>query len=165
VIATKNLFSPSRAEVESTPSPVAGPVAPHPPPAPKPFLQGVVIREASATAYLEDPNSKRVAGYRVGDSITGGTVESITSDRVVLKRPDGLLEIKLKDPSKPRPVAAEAPGQPAPPRPGAPPPQPGVAPPQAGVQGAPPVPGSPARPGLLRRLPRPLVGRDAAPQQ
>ncbi len=169
-IAAKNLFSPTRTEVVSAPAgSLVGAVSPPAPPAPKPFLLGVVIGDTTI-AYLEDPTSKRVAGYRVGDSITGGTLESITFDRVILKRGDGVLEVKLKDPAKPRPapVLVEGPG---PTRPGAVVPgvaQPGLAPGAAqavpGVQ-APAVPGAPAPPGVIRRLPRPLVGRDATPQR
>jgi hypothetical protein len=168
-IAAKNLFSPTRTEVVSVPSGVvAGAVAPPAPPQPKPLLHGVVIGE-TAVAYLEDPASKRVAGYRVGDRIAGGTLESITGDRVILKRVEGVVEVKLKDPAKPRPPMPEGPGAAKPGTvPGAGPagtaPQPGAPAPGTGVQ-APAVPGAPTPPGVIRRLPRPLVGRDVAPRQ
>jgi hypothetical protein len=166
-IAAKNLFSPTRTEVAASGA-VAGAIAPPAPPAPKPLLHGVVIGE-TAVAYLEDPTSKRVASYRVGDSIAGGKLESIAADRVVLRRSDGMLEVKLKDPAKPRPALAEAPGAV---RPGVVPgaaqpgtaPQAGAAAPGAGVR-TPGLPGAPVPPGVIRRLPRPLVGRDVAPQQ
>jgi hypothetical protein len=168
-IAAKNLFSPTRSEVVPTPAGVvAGAVSPPAPPAPKPVLHGVVIGD-TAVAYLEEPASRRVAGYRVGDSIAGGTLQSIAFDRVILSRSDGPLEVKLKDPSKPRPAVAEGPGALRPgAAPGAPDPaatlQPGAPAPAPGVQ-VPIVPGAPAPPGVIRRLPRPLVGRDAPPRQ
>src|SRR2546425_1533713 len=44
--------------------------------------QGVVLRDTNPIAYLEDPLTKRVAGYRIGDTIAGGRVEAITADHV-----------------------------------------------------------------------------------
>jgi type II secretion system (T2SS) protein C len=99
-IASRNLFSPTRTEtppVAQAPRPTAPPV--------KPNLQGVVVREGAPIAYLEDPTTKRVAGYRLGDSIAGATVESIHADHVVLTRPEGPIDVRLHDPSKPRPIA------------------------------------------------------------
>lgn len=165
-IWSKNLFSPNRTDIDTTPTTQVGAVPPAPPP-PKPILYGVVIQDSTSIAYLEDPTNKRVAGYKVGDTITGATVQSIAPDRVLLKRAEATVEVKLKDPTKPRPVVAETPARP---RPGAPaagapgrPPgvlQPGVAqPPQV-----PPTPGVQTPTGPLRRLPRPLVGRDAPSQ-
>jgi hypothetical protein len=167
-IATRNLFSPTR--TEAPPSAVAAPPAVV---LPKPNLYGVIVRESTPIAYLEDPVTKRVGGYRLGDTIAGGTVKDITSDRVTLARPDGNIDIRLHDPSRPRPAApppaaAAAPG--APPVPGAQPPRPAPAtPPTVGPTPAPPTaePGTPPRralpPSLLRRLP-PAAPTDA-PQQ
>lgn len=141
-IPAKNLFAPSRSEgATSTAGAATGP---------KPFLYGVVLRDDLSIAYLEDPASKRVAGYRVGDMIAVGTLAAIAPDYVVLTRPDGPVEVKLRDPSKPRP--AEAATQAG--TPGAPP----GAPPAGAIR--PPVPAAPpgsvpAPPTLLRRLPAP----------
>jgi hypothetical protein len=153
MIAAKNLFHPARSDSES--SAAVMPVGP------KPFLHGVVLRDDGSIAYLEDPASKRVAGYRVGDTIAGATIQAITADRVMLKRVDGSVDVRLRDPAKPRPVAAEppAPGQPA-----ATPHAPAAAarpqPPPAAV--ASPAPGAPVvPPTLLRRLPAPPTPRDA----
>jgi hypothetical protein len=168
-IAEKNLFSPNRTEVGPPPITVTpgmtptGAMAPAPapapaPPLPKPFLNGVVILESGAVAYMEDATTKRVAAYRVGDALAGGTVESIGADHVVLDRPSGKLEIRLRDPSKPRQaVLPQAPTQPRRPPAGAPP----------QVESAPVTPavppGRPLPPNLLRRMPSPPSGD--APQQ
>jgi hypothetical protein len=142
VIATRNLFSPTRTE---TPGPAAGGGAPIS--IAKPSLHGVVLREGSPIAYLEDPMTKRIAGYRIGDPIAGGTVQTISADAVVIARPDGSVDVRLRDPSKPRPAAPPAAGQP--PTAGQPP-----------VPGQPPVAGQPPSPG-----PQPVPGAVAPPTQ
>jgi len=97
VIAAKNLFSPGRSEAPAGPAVAAGP---------KPFLHGVVMDGQKSRAFLEDPVVKRTFGYAIGDTVAGGRVQSISGDRVVIARPDGLLEVLLQDPAKPRPVTA-----------------------------------------------------------
>lgn len=168
VIASRNLFHPSRSEVAGAPaggSSMAG--------LPRPYLYGVVLREGASIAYLEDPVTKRVAGYRIGDTIAGGTVQRIAADRVVLHGPEGPMDVRLHDPTKPRPAEQPTPEEaPADARPGAPPvatPLPRVPPqfqPPAGVQ-SPPGVFSPGRrvlpPTLLRRLP-PRADSDATPR-
>jgi len=174
VIATRNLFSPDRTE-----APVAGTQSAALANIPKPSLFGVVLKDGAPIAYLEDPITKRVAGYRVGDAVAGGTLQAISSDRVVLVRPEGQVDVRLHDPSRPRPatppVAGQpegAPGMPGTPRPPFPPqpgqqaPFPGVTPPPAVVQPQPPVTGAlpdqqvvppgrrPLPPNLLRRVPQ-----------
>ncbi|MEX2147417.1 MAG: hypothetical protein WED01_10450 [Candidatus Rokuibacteriota bacterium] len=160
VVTARNLFSPTRSE-----APVSG-VAGNTPALVKPSLFGVVLREGAPIAYLEDPATKRVAGYRVGDSIVGGTVQKISADSVVISRPDGPVDVRLRDPSKPRPApVVERPQAGVPPVAGGA--LPGVIPPaavppqaaQAVPPGQPPagfVPGRrPLPPNLLRRLPQP----------
>jgi hypothetical protein len=139
VIPTRNLFNASRSETIST--------GPGQPGVPFPTLQlhGVVVVESGRTAYLEDPSTKRTHGYRVGDSIAAGRIERIESDRVIISRGEGVptVEVLLRDPSRPRPVAAQVPPTP-----------PGVPPqPLPGTVGPPPVPqpGRPVTPGLFRR--------------
>lgn len=152
VVATKNLFSPTRTE-----GPAPGAQARAPVNQPKPTLHGVVLRNGTPIAYLEDPATKRVAGYRLGDAIAGGTLKAITADHVVLARPEGSVDVRLRDPAKPRPAAAG-------PVPGMPQPMPGTGLP--GAPGQPPpatvspqpgqVPVPPRRmlpPNLLRRVP------------
>ena len=108
VIAAQNLFNPARSETAT-----AAAVA-----VVKPILHGIVIDGPKSRAFLEDPTVKRVGGYSVGDSVSGGTIQKIADDRVVIARPEGMVEVLLRDPSKPRPApvpaVAVAPGQPAP---------------------------------------------------
>jgi len=102
VVASRNLFSQSRSEAPAGPVVAAGP---------KPFLHGVVMDGPRSRAYLEDPTVKRTFGYAVGDTVSGGRVQSISEDRVVIARPDGLVEVLLQDPAKPKlavPAAAAA---------------------------------------------------------
>jgi hypothetical protein len=176
-VAARNLFSPTRTESPPAPTVAASPAV-------KPNLFGVVLREGAPIAYLEDPNTKRVAGYRVGDSVAGGTVQTINSEGIVINRPDGNMDVRLRDPSKPRPTPVALPPGAGPgaqpgvagsPIPGVIPPAgalpgavpPGVAPPpgQLVQPGVPPV--VPGRrtlpPNLLRRLPQAPPGD--APQQ
>src|SRR5256886_2728887 len=129
VIAARNLFSPTRSET-------SGPAVAGNAPAliAKPSLHGVVLREGSPIAYLEDPMTKRIAGYRIGDPIAGGTVQTISADAVVIARPDGMVDVRLRDPSKPRP-------------------QPTAAPPQPGAPGQQPVPGAIAPPPVPGQQP------------
>ena len=106
VIAARNLFNPNRSETAAATA--TAPVA-------KPILHGVVVNGGKSRAFLEDPAFKRVAGYSVGDTVGGGTIQKIADDRVVIVRPEGPLEIMLQDPAKPRPtpVATAAPAGPA----------------------------------------------------
>ena len=115
-IAAQNLFNPARGQTAT-----AAAVA-----VVKPILHGVVIDGPKSRAFLEDPTVKRVVGYSVGDSVSDGKIQKIADDRVVIARPEGMVEVLLQDPSKPRPApvpaVAAAPGQVAPgqPTPGQP---------------------------------------------
>ena len=152
IIATRNLFSPTRSEAPPPPTVSAAVTLP------KPNLYGVVLRDGAPIAYLEDPVTKRVTGYRIGDTVAGGTVTTISDDSVMLARPEGQIAVRLHDPTRPRPPA---PGAPAP-TPGGPTPPTGVAP--QGVPVAPraqtvqPAPGGlpfgrPLPGGVFRRSP------------
>jgi len=44
-----------------------------------------------------DPLTKRIAGYRIGDPIAGGTVQTISADAVLISRPDGIVDVRLRD--------------------------------------------------------------------
>ncbi len=119
VIAARNLFNPDRSETAVATAPAA-----------KPILHGVVIDGAKSRAFLEDPAAKRVAGYSAGDMIGDGKIQRISDDRVVIAKPKGLLEVLLRDPSKPKaPAVTAAPTQQTPTQqasPGAPTPPPDV---------------------------------------
>jgi len=83
---------------ETAPGPV-GPV--------KPLLYGVIYGERGWIAYIENPTTRGIAAYRVGDTVAGQTIDAIEEERVVLKGPDGALEIRLSDekpgaPQRPR---------------------------------------------------------------
>jgi hypothetical protein len=158
MVVSRNLFSPTRSEAPPAPATAAA-GKPATPPV-KPNLHGVVLRDGSPVAYLEDPATKRVAGYRLGDSIAGGTVQAIHADHIVLTRPEGPLDVRLHDPAKPRPAAPppvaaapplQQPGTPGAQMPQQPPPpaiQPGVQPPPGFPPGRRQLP-----PNLLRRVP------------
>ena len=99
-VASRNLFNPARTDVVAA-SPEASAAA-----APRPILHGVVLDEAKSRAYLEDVATKRIFGYAVGDVVSGSKVTAIRGDRVVLARPEGSIEVLLRDPSKPPPAVA-----------------------------------------------------------
>jgi hypothetical protein len=101
LVVSKNLFSPSRSDAPAGPVVAAGP---------RPLLHGVVMDGPKSRAYLEDATVKRTFGYAVGDAINGGRVQSIGEDRVVIARPEGLVEVLLQDPAKPTPAGAAAAG-------------------------------------------------------
>jgi hypothetical protein len=147
VIVAKHLFNPSRSEGGSA---QATPAAPPPP---KPVLLGVVVDGPQSRAYLEDPTTKRVFGYRIGDSVAGGRLDKISDDKVVIVRSDGAVEVMLRDPSKPKPVSPQ-------PAAATPPTTPGARAETPPVTGArPPVP-----PRAVRRLPA-ETNQEPAPQQ
>jgi hypothetical protein len=115
VIPAQNLFNPARNETATVAVAVV-----------KPILHGVVIQGGTSRAFLEDPTAKRVSGYSVGDAIGGGKIQKIADDRVLIARPEGMVEVLLQDPSKPRPAPTAGPavtvgqGQPVPGQPAAP---------------------------------------------
>lgn len=110
-VAARSLFSPTRSEISRAAenSSIARP---------RPILHGVVVLGAQSRAYLEDPTEKRVFGYAVGDAIASGRLERILDDRAVIRMSDGVLEVLLRDPAKPRPSTQPATRPPAAPRPG-----------------------------------------------
>jgi hypothetical protein len=121
-ITTQNLFHPGRSEAETAAVAVV-----------KPILHGIVIESSKSRAFLEDPSLKRVVAYSVGDPVAGGRLQKITDDRVVIARPEGLVEVLLQDPAKPWPAPAAPPITPVPA---------GTSgQPVSGQQGPPPAPG------------------------
>ncbi|HEV8676379.1 MAG TPA: hypothetical protein VGX21_20270 [Methylomirabilota bacterium] len=160
VVAERNLFSPTRNEAGPEPPKPATVATPTAPNVPKPRLYGIVIgRDGGPRAYLEDPRTRKVFAYGVGDTVADSRVERIGADRVVLRRGGEAFEVLLRDPSKPKPAPAPPPGA-----------GPGglVAPgtpPGAGVPGVPPfgAPGT-APPGSFP-FGIPGAGAGAAPGQ
>jgi hypothetical protein len=136
VIVAKNLFNESRKE-RAAMAAVRATVAP----LPKPILHGVVVDGPWSLAYLEDPTSKRVVGYRVGDTVAGGRLVQITREGVGIQRADGQVDVLLKDPSKPAPSPERAGGQ--------------VEERPASAPG--PAPQPPPSPNLLRRNRQPVA--------
>lgn len=135
IIAAENLFNPARSEKAR--------VA-----VVKPILHGIVIEGTKSRAFLEDPTMKRVGAYSVGDAVSGGTLQKIADDRVVISRPEGLVEVLLQDPSKPKPVPIAAAGPPVTAAPRAAPPEgtpsgPAVTVPQPASGAVPPGPMAP----------------------
>src|SRR3989442_13484207 len=128
--ARHNPFSPSRTETPQ--GPAAGVTQ-----FPRPYLYGIVLTQTARIAYFEDPVTKRLAGYRVGDALIGGTLQRIDAEHVVIARPDGPVDVHLRDPGKPR-SGAVATG------------------PLAGAPGLPPVPSLPSQ--------MPSSGPSAPPQ-
>ncbi len=137
-VASKNLFTPTRSETATA---SVAPVA-------KPFLYGIVLKDGGPTAYLQDAATKKIVGYKLGDSVAGGQLERIEADRVVIRRGDETFEVLLRDPQKPKPVvAAQPPGAaPQPQAPGAP-----------AVQAPPSAPGTAQPPTPFRRPQAPSV--------
>ena len=107
VIATRNLFDPNRSDARNLAA-----IVETLPPAAALALYGVVISEDTRLAYLEDPATKRIVGYKIGDKLAGGQMARIEPDRVVIMRAGGVIEVRLHDPNRPRPVVSESPQAP-----------------------------------------------------
>ena len=99
-IGSRNLFSPTRTDTQKVDPAVAALAAM------RLNLFGVVLAGDRSIAYLEDPGSKRVYAYRLGDSVAGGTIRVIESSHIVLERRHQRLEVQLHDPSRPKPEPA-----------------------------------------------------------
>jgi hypothetical protein len=61
----------------------------------RPRLQGIVIQDGRAVAYIQDPRTRGVTGYRVGDTLGTRVLETIEEDRVVLKGPNDTVELRI----------------------------------------------------------------------
>ncbi len=116
-VGERNLFSPARTETPPEPSRAATTPAGTAPAAAKPRLWGVLLGVDSGRAYLEDPPTRKVFPYKIGDTIADSRSEQIQADRVVLRRGAETYAVLLRDPSKPKPpaqpVPARTPGAPA----------------------------------------------------
>jgi type II secretory pathway component PulC len=100
VIAARNLFDPSRSEPARS-ARRAQDAAPQA----KLVLYGLVLSDdpGLGLAYLEDPRTGRITGYRVGDPLAGGRVERIERDRVLIRRAGELVEVLLNRSHTPPP--------------------------------------------------------------
>src|SRR5262249_5427084 len=112
IITDQNLFNPARSEKATIAVAVV-----------KPILHGIVIEGTKSRAFLEDPTCRRGGAYAGGDAVSGGPRQKIADDRVVLPRPEGLVEVMLQDPSKPKPAPVAAAGPPVTAAPRAAPPE------------------------------------------
>jgi hypothetical protein len=160
VIVVKHLFNPSRSE--NTAPAVA---APAPPPPPKPVLMGVVVDGPQSRAYLKEMTTERVLSYGIGDTVSGGRLDKITDDMIVIVRPDGPMEVLLRDPTKPKPPPLPI-AVTAPPAAGTPPSggakQPSVAPTRPPAAVATPPPAGAAPPAAVTLPDNAAVGRGRA---
>ncbi|HEY7650961.1 MAG TPA: AMIN domain-containing protein [Methylomirabilota bacterium] len=77
------------APAHSSPIPAAVPGAN------RPRLQGIVLRETGGVAYIQNPRTNVVAGYRVGETVEGSILQKIEEDRVVLKGPSDTIELRI----------------------------------------------------------------------
>ena len=128
---------------QAPPAPVRPqkPGPPPPPPQPLPTLVGTILVDNERQAILSDKGKANI--YSIGQEVAGGTLTSITDDRVLFKRGDAVSELTLKAPIQP---GAAPPLAPPPSPPGGPPPAPAtVLPPQAlqVIEGSPTLPARP----------------------
>ncbi len=73
--------------------------APGAPPAQPPFrLQGIVVRDDGAVAYIADTTTNKVSSYRVGDALGNAVVETIEERHLVLRTERGTTEMRLEEP-------------------------------------------------------------------
>jgi hypothetical protein len=96
-IGNRNLFSPTRTDTQKVDPAVAALAGM------RLNLFGVVLAGDRSIAYLEEPGSKRVYAYRLGDSVAGGIIRAIEPSHIVLERRNQRLEVQLHDPSRPKP--------------------------------------------------------------
>jgi len=103
VIAARNLFDPGRSEKMHSAGVVLDAAL-----QPKPLLYGVILSDdrALGLAYLQDPVTRRIAGYRIGDPLAGGRIESIERDRVLIRRGAELVEVSMNRSHTPSPPDA-----------------------------------------------------------
>ena len=94
------------------PAPARG-TPPAAPPAPLPTLVGTILVDDERRAILSDKGKANI--YSIGQDVAGGTLTSITDDRVLFKRGDAVSELTLKAPIQPGAAPPLAP-PPSPPR-------------------------------------------------
>lgn len=107
-IVDKNLFHPNRREIK-TEEEFNSQIAP-----PKFILSGVVLMGDTKIAIIEDPISHKTNRYHEKDSILNYTIDSITNDKVFIKKGDNKFEVNLLDSSKKRHMISPNAGIPSP---------------------------------------------------
>ncbi len=106
VLLEKNPFK------QAPPQPVmSSRTNPPPPPPPLPTLMGTILVDDERRAILSDKGKANI--YSIGQDVAGGTMTSITDDRVLFKRGDAVSELTLKAPIQP----GATPSPPSAPRP------------------------------------------------
>jgi hypothetical protein len=88
------IFARDRAAAELAPRPASARAT-------QPLVYGIVMLDAEAHAYIFDPAQRQVRRYRVGDTVGDAVIETIGERHVVLKTPNGRVELRV-DESKPR---------------------------------------------------------------
>lgn len=95
LIASNNLFHPSRSSVEDSPQ-IATPVSE----SEIPQLFGTIIMGDRKLAILEDKAAKKSSLYEVNDSVSGFLVAQIGLDRVILQRGGESIDVNLRTDKK-----------------------------------------------------------------
>src|SRR2546427_4465764 len=96
VIATRNLFDPNRSDAKNVAA-----IVETLPPAAALALYGVVISEDTRLAYLENPATKRIAGYKIGDRLAGGEGEGERAGARGIIRRGSPIQVRFHHPNKP----------------------------------------------------------------
>jgi type II secretory pathway component PulC len=96
VLLEKNPFkqAPPQPAISHRPNP-----PPPSPPVPLPTLTGTILVDDERRAILSDKGKANI--YSIGQDVAGGTLTSITNDRVLFKRGDAVSELTLKAPIQP----------------------------------------------------------------
>jgi len=91
-------------QAAAQPPPPGRATPPRPAARPKgaPEVQGIIVRDEGAVAYIRDPQTNQVKGYRVGDKVGDAVIEKIGEREVVLTTPTGRIEVRLEErPTRP----------------------------------------------------------------
>lgn len=75
-------------------------------PAGVPLLYGIVLRGEDSVAYMVDPQTRRVTGFKRGDTIGAGVLERIEERHVTVRLPSGPVAIRVDAPKPGGAVAA-----------------------------------------------------------
>lgn len=104
--ALRIVFGAPQASAAAPPSPALPKAAVA---SPRFKLQGIVLRDEGAVAYIADTATNKVGAYRVGDRLGDAVVETIEERHLVLRAPAGTTEMRLEEPQPAKPTAAPGP--------------------------------------------------------